>query len=149
MSGAGCADCGLEYGGPQWVEAVVPDRVWNVIRPADAAEHGGLLCIGCIARRLRLIPAMGRVPVWLCGTEPLDAVGGYQGDSPWAMHVLRGFPAGAHGDIDLKALRVDLLMTMGICQGLAEADGVLLSDMLSAAIDLKGRNGEDRDQQEG
>ena len=118
----------------------MPDRVWNTIRPADSSEGGGLLCIGCIARRLRLIPGIGRVPVWLCGTEPLDAIAGDPGDN---LDVLRTWPL-AHDDtvrdgIEMKALRVDLVWTMDICRGIAEADGVPLSDMLSAAIDLKGR----------
>lgn len=144
---AECADCGIEYGGPQWVEAVVPDRVWNVIRPADSSEGGGLLCIGCIARRLRLIPGIGRVPVWLCGTEPLDAWGGDPGDWEVSFGVLRGWPH-ERGNIDMKALRMNVLWTMHICQGLAEVDGVPVSDMLSAAIDLKGRMGQGNDQQE-
>lgn len=135
---AECADCGIEYGGPQWVEAVVPDRVWNTIRPADSSEGGGLLCIGCIARRLRLIPGIGRVPVWLCGTEPLDAWGGDPGDFEASLGVLRGWPH-ERGNIEMKALRVDLLMTMQICVGLAGVNHVAVSDMLSAAIDLKGK----------
>lgn len=133
---AECADCGIEYGGPQWVEAVVPDRVWNTIRPADSSEGGGLLCIGCIARRLRLIPGIGRVPVWLCGTEPLDAREADPGDR---LTELRAFPVD-RGDIEMKALRVDLLMTMQICVGLAGVNHVAVSDMLSAAIDLKGKD---------
>ena len=86
---AECADCGVEYGGPQWVEAVVPDRVWNTIRPADSSEGGGLLCIGCIARRLRLVPEMGAVYVWLCGTEPLEAM---EGDPAGYLETLRHWP---------------------------------------------------------
>jgi len=72
---AGCYDCGLVYGGPSWIEAVIPDEDWEVIKPAGCTEGAGLLCIACIAKRLRE-QGCGPVPVWLCGTEPLRAMVG-------------------------------------------------------------------------
>lgn len=49
----GCYDCGLAYGDLGWIEAVIPDRVWNAIRPDGCGEHCGLLCITCIARAIK------------------------------------------------------------------------------------------------
>ncbi len=36
MEKIGCYDCGLEYGIDGWIEAIVPDYVWNLIRPEGA-----------------------------------------------------------------------------------------------------------------
>lgn len=72
---AGCYDCGLEYGGLGWIEATIPDKIWNKIKPQDCADGCGLLCINCISRRLKRA-GFKKVPVWLCGTEPLVAMAG-------------------------------------------------------------------------
>ena len=47
---AKCYDCGLNYEDPGWIEAVIPDKVWNEISPTG--DQGGILCITCISRRL-------------------------------------------------------------------------------------------------
>ena len=83
-----CHDCGLKYGGDAWIEAVVPDRIWNQIRPTESEEGCGLLCISCISRRLRIM-GLRNVPVWLCGTEPLTAM---EGDPSDRLDLLRGNP---------------------------------------------------------
>jgi hypothetical protein len=69
----GCYDCGLVYGEPGWVEAVIPDAIWNEIRPENASEGGGILCITCICRRLKKA-GYDKVPCFLCGTEPIIAL---------------------------------------------------------------------------
>lgn len=69
-SEVGCDGCGLSYGSDWWIEAIVPDDIWAQISPTK--DSGGLLCIGCIARRLRTL-GLTDVPVMLCGTEPLRA----------------------------------------------------------------------------
>ena len=66
-----CYDCGLDYGDPGWVEAVIPDKVWNEISPTG--NQGGILCITCISRRL-VKKGFKNVPVWICGTEPLRPI---------------------------------------------------------------------------
>jgi hypothetical protein len=93
---ARCYDCHKPYGDADWIEAIVPDRVWNRIRPEGCDEGCGLLCVGCISRRLRaLLPDGSKVPVWLCGTEALRPMIGDPGDR---LDVLRewdidqGFP---------------------------------------------------------
>ncbi|MEB2353299.1 MAG: hypothetical protein OZ924_18055 [Burkholderiaceae bacterium] len=58
-----CADCGMWYGDPAWVEAVVPDEVWAIITPRPDNPGAGILCINCIARRcvqarLESVPAL-------------------------------------------------------------------------------------------
>ena len=63
-----CFDCGLAYGSEGWIECVVPNDVWLKIGPHG--HEGGILCITCIARRLKRL-GMERVPVMLCGTEPI------------------------------------------------------------------------------
>lgn len=73
MRGGWCFDCGLDYGGPAWIEAVIPDDVWAKIAPREGKY--GLLCITCIARRLARL-GLEKVPVRLCGTEPLRAESG-------------------------------------------------------------------------
>lgn len=57
-----CYDCGRRYSSLGWIDAIVPDDVWDKIRPAPAVESGGLLCISCIAKRCRQI-GLTRVPV--------------------------------------------------------------------------------------
>jgi len=88
MANVGCADCGLEYGGPAWIEAIIPDKVWNMIRPAGCAEGCGILCITCIARRLKEHGVTSKVPVWLCGTEQLEAMDGDPGEN---INILRNW----------------------------------------------------------
>jgi len=61
---AGCYDCGAEYGGLGWIEAIIPDKVWDMIRPEGCAKGTGLLCICCISRRLER-KGLKNVPVWL------------------------------------------------------------------------------------
>ena len=76
---ASCYDCGLDYDSAGWIEAIIPDKVWNMIRPDGCGEGGGILCITCIARRLEIME-IGRVPVWLCGTELLRPLPGDPSD---------------------------------------------------------------------
>ncbi|MHA1402130.1 MAG: hypothetical protein ACTSQE_17420 [Candidatus Heimdallarchaeaceae archaeon] len=68
-----CYDCGLEYGGDAWIEAIIPDEIWNEISPTGGG--GGILCISCIAKRIKQ-KGYKDIPVWLCGTEPLKAMEG-------------------------------------------------------------------------
>ena len=72
-----CYDCGLEYGGVGWIEAIIPDKVWNDISPTG--DQGGILCILCISRRLER-KGYKNIPVWLAGTEPLEAFFGDPGE---------------------------------------------------------------------
>ena len=67
-----CYDCGLVYSSPAWVEAVISDQTWDAIRPKGTAPGCGLLCIACMASRLKK-RGFTDVPVWLCGTEPFRA----------------------------------------------------------------------------
>jgi hypothetical protein len=69
----GCYDCGLPYGEPGWIEAIIPNSIWDEISPTK--NSGGILCITCIARRCHE-RGLKNVPVWLCGTEPLIAMAG-------------------------------------------------------------------------
>jgi hypothetical protein len=72
----GCYDCGLKYGGESWVETYIPESIWKQISPHP--DGGGILCVSCIARRLRQ-KGIQNVPVWFTGTEPLTAM---QGEPP-------------------------------------------------------------------
>jgi hypothetical protein len=58
----GCQDCGLEYGCPEWLEAVVPNDIWAKISPTGDSD--GLLCITCMARRCAAL-GMEDVPMML------------------------------------------------------------------------------------
>lgn len=49
MNTVTCHDCHLPYGGPAWIEAVVPNEIWSRISPTH--DDGGILCINCMARR--------------------------------------------------------------------------------------------------
>lgn len=80
-----CYDCGLEYGGIGWIEAIIPDKIWNIIRLNGCSEGCGILCINCISRRLAR-KGFKDVPLWLCGTEPLQAM---SGDAN--LHILRNW----------------------------------------------------------
>lgn len=82
-----CYDCGLDYDDSGWIEAIIPDKVWNLIRPDGCAEGCGLLCITCISRRLAE-RGYKDVPVWLCGMEPLIAMAGDPNDN---LNVLRNW----------------------------------------------------------
>jgi hypothetical protein len=68
-----CNDCGLEYGAPGWIEAIVPDDIWKIITPNKKHWRGGILCITCISKRCEE-HRLENVPILLCGTEPLRAV---------------------------------------------------------------------------
>ena len=82
---AECADCGMPYTSPRWIEAIIPDHVWNLIRPDGCGEGAGLLCISCMSGRLTAA-SLTDVPVWLCGVEPLVA---HSGDPAEELKVLR------------------------------------------------------------
>jgi hypothetical protein len=86
-----CHDCGLEYDSDEWIEAVIPDLIWYEISPTKDA--GGLLCISCMARRLKQ-KGYDKVPVWLCGMEPFKVVEGDPGDN---LELLRTYK-GENGD---------------------------------------------------
>jgi hypothetical protein len=75
---AKCNDCGEVYGGSSWIQAMIPDDIWNKIRPLGCAIGCGILCISCMSYRLKAA-GLKNVPVWLCGTGPLKAM---QGDWP-------------------------------------------------------------------
>ena len=82
-----CYDCNMEYGGDNWIEAVIPDKIWNKIKPDGCGDGCGILCISCIARRLKL-GGFRDIPIWLCGTEPLVAM---TGDPAWYLGWLRNW----------------------------------------------------------
>lgn len=75
-----CYDCGLMYGGDAWIEMVIPDKVWNKIKPKECDDGCGILCATCIVRRLNIL-GIDNVPVWLCGTEPILAMEGDPSDN--------------------------------------------------------------------
>jgi len=83
----GCYDCNLPYGGDAWIEAIIPDKIWDEIRPKGHDRGCGLLCISCISRRLTE-KGIKNVPVWLCGMEPLQVVPGDPGD---CLPILRNW----------------------------------------------------------
>jgi len=69
-----CMDCDEVYNSDRWIETSIPDEVWEYITP-DTPEKGGILCISCIARRLRYYGYGGSsVPIKICGTEPLYSI---------------------------------------------------------------------------
>lgn len=80
-----CYDCGLEYGSDKWIEAIIPDKIWLKISPTS--NDGGILCISCIAKRLKNI-GLNHIPLWLCGTEPFDL---QTGDPVENIKLLREF----------------------------------------------------------
>lgn len=63
MAGLGCADCGAPYDDPAWIEAVVPDAIWNE-QLSPQGNEGGILCILCMARRA-VAKGLSDVPVLL------------------------------------------------------------------------------------
>lgn len=84
---AGCYDCGLEYSSPAWIEALVPDRVWERIKPEGCGKGAGLLCISCMSARMTKMEI--KSPVWFTGLEPLVPMKGDPSDNPyheWLMH---------------------------------------------------------------
>jgi hypothetical protein len=46
-----CHNCGRKYK----VDLIVPNDIWNQIRPIGSKGEGGLLCPVCIAKRLELL----------------------------------------------------------------------------------------------
>ena len=74
---AACYDCGKPYGKDDWIEAVIPNKIWIKISPTK--NQGGILCISCMAKRLKEA-GYDNIPVWLCGTEPLMAIEGDPND---------------------------------------------------------------------
>ncbi len=41
-----CRDCGMIYGGIDWIDTVLPNEQWKMICP-----EGGVLCANCIVKR--------------------------------------------------------------------------------------------------
>lgn len=41
-----CKDCGLPYGGDDWIDTVLPPEQWLLIAPEN-----GILCANCIVKR--------------------------------------------------------------------------------------------------
>lgn len=82
-----CYDCGQRYGSDGWIEAIIPDIIWNKIKPSECEDDCGILCISCIARRLK-IAKINNIPVWMCGTENLIAHAGDPGDE---LELVRNF----------------------------------------------------------
>ena len=42
-----CCDCGMPYGGEDWIDTVLSNEQWDLIVP----EHNGILCANCIIKR--------------------------------------------------------------------------------------------------
>lgn len=82
-----CFDCGLDYDSKGWIEAIIPDKVWDEIRPEGVEKGCGILCISCIAKRIKE-RGFETVPIWLCGTESLRAV---PGDPGKCLPILRNW----------------------------------------------------------
>lgn len=83
-----CHDCGRKYGEDEWIEAVIPDRIWAEISPTkEVNPDGGVLCISCMAKRLNKA-GYRKVPVWLCGTEPFKTM---DGDPNEFLNIMRSF----------------------------------------------------------
>ena len=113
----GCHDCGLRYGGEAWVEAVIPDAAWCRISPTG--DLGGILCISCMARRLR-VRGLTDVPVWLCGTEPLKAQTGDPSTAEKAGYY------GGYRDPDHRGRLVPIATAndvLGILKDAVDSDG--------------------------
>ena len=47
MYEAKCHDCGMRYGGDDWVDTVLTTEQWVMVFP----EHDGILCANCIIKR--------------------------------------------------------------------------------------------------
>lgn len=84
---AKCADCDMPYGEDGWIEAIIPDKIWNKIRPEGSEEGCGILCISCISNRLTA-QNIKDVPVFLCGTENLKT---FPGDPGNFLDILRNW----------------------------------------------------------
>ncbi len=72
----GCYDCGFEYGGPGWCDAVVSNEVWLQISPTG--HEGGILCINCMGSRIEKL-SLSNVPLkitsgpWVVDTSESQA----------------------------------------------------------------------------
>ncbi|MGX8701535.1 hypothetical protein [Caproiciproducens sp.] len=51
---AKCYDCGMPYGGTNWVDLTLPNDQWDLVFP----EHEGLLCANCIVKRAAKLGAI-------------------------------------------------------------------------------------------
>ena len=70
--------CGLLYSDPGWCDCYIPDEAWAVIAPRS--NGGGVLCITCMARRLRSA-GLDRVPLMVTSGPFLM--------SPWVDEIER------------------------------------------------------------
>jgi hypothetical protein len=71
-----CADCRLPYSDDGWCDCVVPDDVWEQINPSK--EHGGVLCLHCMARRIHRLGLDG---------VPLKVTSGPFSQEAWVDHL--------------------------------------------------------------
>lgn len=67
---ASCHDCGLPYGGHEWVDTVLSDEQWEMVFP----ERYGLLCANCIIRRASKLSAIIIAKMTLVFAEIREAV---------------------------------------------------------------------------
>ena len=72
-----CYDCGLWYGCSSWVDAIVPNDVWELINPSEH-EGSGLLCFNCMTRRVEFLG---------CESVPISLNSG-----PWVKEAVYGPP---------------------------------------------------------
>lgn len=49
-----CLDCGMPYGGDDWLDCVLPRWQWLEINPDD----GGILCANCMVKRASKLPGV-------------------------------------------------------------------------------------------
>lgn len=112
-----CHDCNLSTADPGWVETIVPDVVWNQIRPGHG-HGGGMLCFSCIARRCR-IRGLVDVPYWFVGgvfrkTYMEDVAAGEVSPEAFGLSAggLTGLSDKSRARLELKMAVIDALRIM-------------------------------------
>ena len=62
--GCRCQECGFRYK----VDLLVPNYIWERIKPMDKDQGAGLLCGPCIARAIERMGVFGCYQLWLIPT---------------------------------------------------------------------------------
>ena len=66
--GCKCEECGKIY----QVDLIIPDRLWEKIKPQNKPQRAGLLCGACIMRR---IESIGDFDYWFLTKNELNKKG--------------------------------------------------------------------------
>lgn len=81
-----CQDCGKNY----TVDLIIPDKLWEEIKPPAKPEGAGLLCGACIMARIELVKGFARFDCLSLGALNIDRVAALADDKIKTDQIAHG-----------------------------------------------------------